>query len=79
MAFLCKNCIDGKLFFLSQFNAVHEHISGNNNFLADYPTRKAEYLNHDNSIQDQKNEDIIIDFNEYLETVLEGLEQLDTG
>jgi len=32
--------------FLSQFNAVYEHISGNNNFLADYLTREADYLHN---------------------------------
>jgi len=35
--------------FLSQFNAIYEHIVGNNNFLVDYPTRELEYLNHDDS------------------------------
>jgi len=35
--------------FLSQFNTVYEHVSGNNNFLADYLIREAEYLNNDNS------------------------------
>jgi len=39
---------------LSQFNAVYKHVSGNNNFLKDYLTREVEYLNYDNSRQDQR-------------------------
>ena len=35
--------------FLSQFNAVYEHVSGNHNFLVDYLTRREEYLNNDDS------------------------------
>jgi len=40
--------------FLSQFNAVYEHVLGNNNFLANYLTRETEYLNHDDSRQNQR-------------------------
>jgi len=35
--------------FLSQFNVVYEHVARNNNLLAEYLTREAEYLNNDNS------------------------------
>ena len=31
--------------FLSQFDATYEHVSGHYNFLADYLTREAEYIN----------------------------------
>jgi len=65
--------------FLSQFNAVYERVLGNNNFLADYHKREVEYPDHDNSRQDQRPEDIIIYFNEYLKIITVGLKHLDTG
>ena len=37
--------------FLSQFNAIYEHVVGNNNFLVDYRTRESEYLSNDDSRQ----------------------------
>ena len=52
--------------FLSQFNAVYEHVATNNNFQVEYLMREVDYLNNDNSQQGQRKlEDIIIDFNEY--------------
>jgi len=64
--------------FFSQFNRIHEHVLGHNNFLTNYLTKEIEYLNHFNSRQIKELEDIIIDFNKYLETVSTGLEQFDT-
>ena len=29
--------------FLSQFNAIYEHVAGKNNFIADYLTREHEF------------------------------------
>ena len=40
--------------FLSQFNTIYEHVSRNNNFLTDYLTREAKYLNHDHFRKDQR-------------------------
>ena len=45
---ILENFIDGK-FFLSQFNAVYKHVSGNHKFLTDSLTRETEYLNNDDS------------------------------
>ena len=30
--------------FLSQFNAIYEHVAGKNNFIADYLTREHEFI-----------------------------------
>ena len=51
----------------------------NNNFLADYLRRELEYLTMTTPDKLKEPEDIAIDFNEYLETVSAGLEQLETG
>ena len=40
--------------FLSQFNTIYKHVSGNHNFPADYLTREAEYFDNDNSRKTQR-------------------------
>ena len=65
--------------FLSQFNVDYECVAGNNNFLADYLTLESEYPSHDNSRQAYRLKDIVINFNEYVETISVGLKQRDTG
>jgi len=64
--------------FLSQFNAVYEHISRNNNFLVDYLYKRQAILIITTPDKIKELENIIVDFNEYLETVSTRLEHLNT-
>ena len=65
--------------FLSQFNAIYEHVAGNNNFLTDYLTREAEYLTMTTLNKIKELEDNMIDFNEFLENLSTWLEHSDVG
>ena len=71
--------------FLSQFNAVYEHVVGKNNFIVDYLTREHEFNEQrqapmeqlDNTQLIQNFEDILINVNEYCEAVNEKIEAIE--
>jgi len=78
MALICQNCIVGKPFYynLMLFMSMFQKTII---FLQIILQKKQSILIMMTPDKIKELEDIIIDFNEYFETILVGLEHLDTG